>query len=272
MKKITRVQKCLLHLAIVIACLMLGTAHADEAYFNPHMNNFPDALRHPYVFMYGGVALFNTPANTQTITLTPGVDNRYSNPDFRHSQLQLGIGAGLLMRASDQFLIQVGASLFHIFNTTVNQGLVEPLINIMPGFDTLDYRYDINYIPVFAELTIMSEHDWFGLHFRPYAVVGAGVSINEFKGYTEVATDPNSSATASPNSLFQNESLTQSAYELGAGFWFSINQHTKVTVDYRYMHLGDTRPATAAAQTTQTRLAVGNVDVHTFGLILLYIY
>lgn len=113
-------------------------------------------------------------------------------------------------------------------------GLVHPLFNINPNFDTLTYTYAIRSVPFLfvTQLGFATSNK-----NETYLIGGAGISWNQASDYNEVPTQP--ALTAAPmRIMFKTHSALEFVYTIGAGFSHSITHSASWGLEYRFTGYG----------------------------------
>ena len=131
-------------------------------------------------------------------------------------------------------------------------GIVRPFYFVNPAFDTLNYTYTIENIPVL----LVSQLGWQVEKISPYFLVGLGVSWNRASQYNETPTDPN--GTAAPmRAGFQKHTEGDFAYMLGFGLSYQLSLRCNFGLEYRYTNFGQASLNSTPIQTTTERLSLG---------------
>lgn len=204
--------------------------------------------------MLGG-ANFETSGTTASVNLAGLVTNLYvANNHFTTGpMLGADIGYRWFFHQESRWFSLAAESSYTVI--TSPYGKVRPLFFINANFDTLNFNYEVQSMPLFAVFTMGRCYGW----FEPYVVGGLGVSWNQAFNYNEVPTDPD--ATALPmRTMFRIGTRAEFAWTAGAGFGFRTTDTTNMGLEYRYTNYGNAALDPAAQQSTSQRLNLGKIQ------------
>ncbi len=214
----------------------------------------------------GGVSRIG---QTETLTLftssSPGITDTYEANGNNRSAGLLGIGGGYRFNSIQNLQFALGVSASYLAYSTVDGGIVHPLVNVAPDFDTLNYHYDVESYLFMVEPTLLfpCQFGW-----RPFISIGLGVALNRLFNYTE-STPPGS--TAGPSMFpFRDHTTTRFAYTPRIGIEHALSDHTLIQVGYQYIHAGDAALGTAANQETNQHITSGQLNTHLVAINLLF--
>jgi len=211
----------------------------------------------------GGPAI-STLSNNSYLSLSPDVVNEYASDKQTVVEPLGAIGIGhtfknLFHRPVDMALSLAG---YYVYFGTV-EGLVHPFVNA-GQFDTSNYSFMAESYAAFIESRfIYAQYPW-----RPFIFAGIGASWNRLFDYDEMPTNPVTGAVVPPN-MFPSHTQTAFAYEAGIGIQHLLFYGKKVqwlvSMDYRYMNLGEGKLGTLPTQTTDDTLKVN--PMYTQGVV-----
>jgi opacity protein-like surface antigen len=206
-----------------------------------------------YVSVFGG-ANWITTGQTAAVNLGGLVTNLYVG---NSSTSQAGPIAGASLGYhfhKRRFWLNLGAESSYT-QVTSPSGRVRPLFFINPTFDTLNFNYQVQAVPLFGELMLGGR---FGV-FEPYAIAGAGVSWNQAYNYNEVPTNPNGTALPA-RTMFNSRTLTEFAWNAGVGFGLRTTRSTSLGFEYRYTNYGNLALNPAGQQGTNQTVNLGELS------------
>lgn len=183
------------------------------------------------------------------------MENQYSISNASQSDALLGAGMAYEWDFSHMAL-NLGGSAYYL--STAVSGVNSPFINV-PFLDapTLNYNASGNsYALMLEPKLILTTYSW-----QPYLLVGAGLAVNSFSGYSESPADAGSGASAT-KLPFSNKTNCNFAYEVGVGIQhpLSPNAHTPIlALDYHYMHWGNASLGNATSD-PESNLSFGKLS------------
>lgn len=200
-------------------------------------------------------------ARSVTVNETPEVINDY----IADQDTVFGYMAGMgLVYSFDKVSPAPFTYNFGLMGYFVEMGNVEgteyPFINA-GSFDTLDYHFKAKSVAFMLQPRII----YTKYPFQPYVFLGIGMAKNHLYDYKEKPSDPSGSAVAAPNP-YASKTVTSYAYEVGAGIQHKISHDTKnnfkylLSLDYRYMNLGDAELGVMPGQLTRDAPKVNNLN------------
>lgn len=181
-------------------------------------------------------------------TPDPGLENTYTSGGQQRGTFLLGFALDKTISNLKGIESALGLELDYLRNPNIS-GVVEPMVNVAPDFDTLNYSYDMTsyLVQATAKLTKTNIINNLGVYLQ----AGLGGTLNRFSDYTE--TSPTGSSAAPMLSPFGNESTLQLAFSLGAGFSYQVGNSARYSVGYRYINTGmgglDTSPVQQTSHT-----------------------
>lgn len=212
---------------------------------------------------------YTTVSGTQNIWLAttpePGLENTYINDAKQHDTLLFGLALEKTFTASLKNIEStIGIEMDYLRNRSMT-GVVHPMVNVDPDFDTLNYAYRMKsyLLLATAKLSILNIFPYLGAYFQ----VGAGGAINKLSDYTE--TSPAGSSAAPMLEPFGNASHTRFAYSLGAGILCQVSKSAQILIGYRYVNSGLAGFKTSPIQQTDTKITLSPLTHHLFTVSLI---
>ncbi len=148
-----------------------------------------------------------------------------------------------------------------------SKGIVRPLINLFPDFNTLDYSYKAKAYTLMTNLGLR----WWSTHrafIEGYS--SFGVARNTLSGYEET---PSAGSTAAPmQDGFQKRSSTSPAFSVGIAFGYQVTARVAFEIGYRYINTRSAHFKAPEAHNlcVQSALSAGNLSAQLFYLNLLF--
>lgn len=176
-------------------------------------------------------------AQTQTLRLAntpdPGLENRYVGESMLNGATILGFALEREVKSIwHGTTSRLGVEFDYLRNNSV-KGTVEPMVNVAPDFDQLNYVYNIQTYFLQATGKLIKR-----LHSKldGYLQLGIGAAGNRLSAYQEY---PSIGSSAAPMlSPFQNNTTYNPAFSLGFGAIFQITQFIGLSLNYRYIYAG----------------------------------
>lgn len=220
---------------------------------------------HPSLIVGSG---YTTVGGAQNVWLAntpePGLENTYSSGGKQRGTFLLGLVLEkTFITNKNNFETAVGFEVDFLRNPSMT-GVVHPMVNVDPDFDTLDYSYSMNSYLLLATgklsmLNILS-------NMGGYIQIGVGGAFNQLLNYTEIS--PVVSSAAPMLAPFGNGSNTKFAYAIGAGVLCQISKSTRVLIGYRYINSGLGGFNTSPIQQTNNTLNFSPLGHHFLTLSL----
>lgn len=197
----------------------------------------------PYLGVSAGASWGQIGNNYPNITYYGGLLNdAYPLHSRQDTTAILGINGGY--EWTGQGLMPAIAFGLGIFGTPVDYTFDGQVIETAlsdPSALLYNYTYHINSVRLMPE----AQFTWAYGNFLPFLHVGLGAAWNSVTGYSEAAATSNG-YVALP--AFQSKTQTDFAYDLGLGIGYAFNAlqansiypQDKVSLGYRYLHLGNT--------------------------------
>lgn len=175
--------------------------------------------------------------NAQNVWLAntpePGLEN-----NFTSSNNQDAFFLGLALEKTFTTNLQNLQSAFGIevdyLKSGTFTGIVHPMVNVAPDFDTLNYSYKMNSYLFFANAKL-SKLNLFS-NLGAYIQGGIGGAVNKLYDYTE--TSPAGSSAAPMLAPFGDRDTSSFAYFIGAGVVWDMPNCLQFLIGYRYINSG----------------------------------
>lgn len=202
---------------------------------------------------------------TQTLTMqsAPLEANGYS-PIKGQAAYWLGLGGGHFFVLSHTLDFGVGLEADYI-DYQDSEGVVHPLINVAPDFDTLNYRYHTKSYVLLGNVRLRWWYQGIGF-IEGEAAVGA--ARNMLSDYQESIP---AGSTASPMTHpFQNAASTQAAFSVGIALGYQVSPRWALALGYRYLNTGRAKFKAPDEYTAQPQLASGLLSANMLYLDVLF--
>lgn len=196
------------------------------------------------------------------VTPEPGLENTYSSGGKQRGTFLLGLALENACATNLKNLESaIGVEIDYLRNHSLT-GVVQPMVNVAPDFDTLNYSYSTNSYLLLAtgklsKLNILS-------NLGGYLQLGVGGAYNKLADYTEIS--PTGSSAAPMLAPFANGYTTKFAYSIGAGILWQFCGSTRVAIGYRYINSGLGSFNTSPIQQTKNTLDFASLGHHFFTL------
>lgn len=212
---------------IIIAFLLSSEASARTLEFLENT--------HPLFTFFGGSALINTDAHTQTYVGTDDNQFIYHNKNNTESAGLVGAFLGIELPLIQQKLfIQTGIEYEYISNTTISGSNT---VGIEPETATAyNYQWQLETQQLLAVAKLFTSFQ--PLKFNPiypYISVGLGSAFNKSSHFKSV-TEETGSINIAPS--FRNHTQTSFTYSLGLGVDIPLNNNIRIGLGYRFSDLG----------------------------------
>ncbi len=186
------------------------------------------------------------------------------NPIKGQAAYWLGIGGGHFFVLTNTLDLGVGLEADYI-DYEKSEGVVHPLVNIAPDFDTLNYRYHTKSYALLGSLRLRWWYSGVGF-IEGYSAVGA--ARNMLSDYRE-STPPGS--TASPMTHpFQNAASTQAAFGVGVALGYQVSTRWALALGYRYLNTGRAKFKAPGEYDAQPQLSSGILSANMVYLDILF--
>ena len=214
----------------------------------------------------GGVT-FSDPTNIRSVTISPEPD-LIINDYYTDHGTELGFLAGLgLVYSFDHVSPAPFVYNFGLMSYFVNVGEIDgieyPAINTGDN-GTMDYQFSAQSVVVMFQARMI----YTAKPIQPYVFLGLGFAKNRLYDYAEKPFNP-----AYPET-FESKTVTSGAYEFGAGIQHKIPVDPKshfrylVSLDYRYLSMGQAELGTMDGQKTREALQVDNLSTEALVLAI----
>jgi len=226
---------------------------------------------HMEAFISAGGAFSNL-SNDETLRINSFVVNRYATNTNSQIEPLTGLGIGYVFNDiyeidNRPFDLNLNLSAYYL-NFDKVKGTEYPFVNA-GSFDTLNYQFSADSTFIMIEPRLLyTINCW-----QPYLLLGIGVSSNRLDSYNEEPT--NSAGGAAPVPImFGGHTMNAFAYEAGFGVQRQIfaDQTNKLyyflSLDYRYINLGEGQLANFPAKTSGSHLTVSQLDTQSIMLSL----
>ena len=233
------------NLMMIAGVCVIGTASANEFYWQINAGAV-----WPY-FQQG----------TQTLAMNAEVDNQYTVSSASTVNGLAGVGSGYQWNFR-QVSFDLGFSAYYL--STEASGVNSPFIN-GGSFDTLNYTVSGDSYAFLVEPKFM----WDTPKFQPYIFTGVGLALNYLSDYVETPSVLNGGATPT-TPPFNNATTPDVAYEAGIGLQtrLGLDSPWGVSVEYRFMGLGDATLSTYTGQPNNQALKFGQLYADVIGVSL----
>jgi opacity protein-like surface antigen len=186
---------------------------------------------------YGDVLLgagLGFTGRAQTLVMQPGINFGY-NPNRGQTAYLIGIGGGHSFILTPAWDLSLGIEADYV-DYGKDKGLIDPLINISPHFDTLDYSYKAKAYTFMGNLRLRWWNTRRGF-IEGYASLG--IARNTLSDYTEVSS---AGSSASPMlNRFQKRSSTAPAFSVGIAWGYQFSPKRAIEMGYRYINTGSAK-------------------------------
>lgn len=172
-------------------------------------------------------AFMNTEGTTSFIQGDSLYD--YGNNDTTQGRFTPGVFLGVEMPFNLSYAVQLGLSYYQPSSISYAGLLTQGVDSI--SYDQYPYRYSIMNRDLFIESKWLAT--W-NKRYHPYLVLALGAAFNEFYGF-DVTYPP--FLTFTP--LWESQTHTTFAYQLGLGVDVEINKLIRLGLGYRYFNLGN---------------------------------
>ncbi len=163
--------------------------------------------------------------------MQPGIDFGYDAHRGQTAYL-IGIGGGRSFVLAPAWDISLGAEADYLHYGKGN-GIVHPLVNLLPNTGTLDYAYKAKAYTLMGNARLRWWNTRRGF-IEGYTSVG--VARNTLSDYKEV---PSAGSSASPmQASFQKRSTTAPAFSVGLAFGYQLTPRMAIEMGYRYINTG----------------------------------
>lgn len=216
------------------------------------------------IHVSGGVSLAKA-GGTKNVNLG-AVTDQFNTNGGTQTQAVWGYGVGYQWDAPIQttpLAINLGVTGYYTSNFF--KGVQTPAVNLIANADTLNYGFnETSWAWMVEPKLISTAYIW-----QPYFMFGLGVSTNKLTNYSEMPSNPNSSAVAV--NKFANKSTTNFAWEVGVGVQRNIyttpaGKKLVLSGEYRYMNWGPMSLGTTPAQTTNQGPTFNNLTTNLFDI------
>lgn len=206
---------------------------------------------------YGNLTTHQTQTVHLADTPAPGLDNRYVGS----SKFTGAILMGLAFEKEFDALFKdtkaaAGFEINYLGNKSID-GTVEPMINVSPDFDVLNYYYDIDSYVFQATAKYVRQE--YIRNFGLYIQGGLGAAINRLSDYFEYA--PGDSTAAPMLYPFGNRTTVSPAVSAGIGVTYKIGHSDKyVSFGYRYFYTGRAKLTKSPGQQTNSAIKLSSIN------------
>lgn len=247
-------KKSLILLVVLLASQSAAMASAEKLGWRPSVS-----------FGYG----LTQTTQSQTLHLMdtpdPGLDNRYVGSRTIHDATFVGLS--LEKEFATSFVnafTAVGFELDYLWNQHAG-GVVEPMVNVSPDFDVLNYSYHIQSFVAQATGKLLKK-DLLN-HLDGYLQAGVGASFNRLSRYHE--SSPEGSSAAPMLNPFGSKDTVRPAISAGLGVSSKIGQRqVRMSLGYRYFYTGASRLTTTPVQQTYDVIRLSTINHHFLTLSL----
>lgn len=191
-------------------------------------------------------------------TPDPGLENDYSSGGLHQNTALLGFALEKSFLTNlNHIESAIGVEADYMKNPTL-RGVVRPMVNVAPDFDTLNYSYSMNayLLLATAKLSILNILPKLGAYLQ----AGVGGAVNTLSDYAE--TSPIGSSAAPMLAPFGSASDTSFAYSIGAGVLCQVGKSMRVLLGYRYINSGQGEFNTSPVQQTNSTLHFSPLGHH----------
>ncbi|MDR3491539.1 MAG: hypothetical protein P4M12_05765 [Gammaproteobacteria bacterium] len=198
-------------------------------------------------------------------TPEPGLENTYSTGGKQQGTFLLGLALEKTFTTPvNNFETAMGVEVDYLKNASMTGGIVQPMVNVDPNFDTLNYAYSMKSYLLLAtarasKLNILPK-------LGAYLQGGVGAALNKLTHYTE--TSPDGSSSAPMLAPFGDGSNKKFAYSIGAGVVCQVGKSSQVLIGYRYINSGMGGFKTSPVQQTNNTLHFSPITHHFLTLTL----
>lgn len=210
-------------------------------------------------FITSGVALSGLSNGNQTVIMNSLTSNTYDTSKSTQAGTMDGVGMSTIYHFNHHINVTLGPS-FYFTDLGDVKGIEHPYSNA-GNFQTLNYQFSAHSFSLLLESrAIYAAH-----RIQPFVIAGIGAAWNKLFNYSEVPTDPNSSATGNPN-VFQNNTRCDFSYDVGLGAQTQIYNDMKhdvtynAALSYRYFNFGSGALAQSSVQTGNQTLKINTLD------------
>jgi opacity protein-like surface antigen len=223
------------------------------------------------LFLAGGGTYSSLTNGDTDVVFNDNVTSQFQTDEANVWNVLGGLGVGYTIPFKQYF-----STSFYLSGYVVGLGDVEgiehPFINAGDDFDTLNYQFKVNSYTVMLESRLAITR----YPLQPYILAGIGVAWNKLFDFEEEPTNPNGSAAPLPEG-FADHTQTSFAYQFGVGLQYNFLQGDagqctwQISLDYRYMNMGEGSLGTVPGQTTNETLKVSNIDTQALVLTLHFV-
>lgn len=187
----------------------------------------------------------------------PGLENTYTSGGQQRGTFLLGFALEQTITNQNNIEGVAGLEIDFVKNPSIN-GIVQPMVNVAPDFDTLNYSYDMTSYLLEATAKLSKLNILPGL--GAYLQAGAGGTLNRLSDYTEVS--PAGSSAAPMLEPFGNETTIRFAYSLGAGVFYQVGDSSRFAIGYRYINAGSASLDKSPVQQSNQSLNISPLSYH----------
>jgi len=243
---------------------LLQRAHAKDSH--PMYSSQQLRLREAW---YGNIlfgAGLGFTGKSQTLTVQTGIDFGYDAKRGGQAAYLIAIGGGHSFVIASAWDLKLGMEADYI-HYGESKGIVRPLINVFPDYNTLDYSYKARAYTLMVNLGVR----WWS---TPRAFIEGyssfGVARNALYNYEET---PSAGSTASPMQAgFQRRSSTSPALSVGVAFGYQVAPTVAIEIGYRYINTRHAafRVPNVSTLCFQSALSAGNLSAQLIYFNLLF--
>lgn len=184
-------------------------------------------------------------------TPDPGLDNGYVGKSKNYGATLIGLSLEKQFELpNNNSFGSAGFEFDYLGNKTLS-GTVEPMINVSPDFDILNYMYIVNSFVFQATAKYAKQNLIYNL--GTYVQAGFGAAINILSDYYEFSPE---GSTASPMlSPFGDRNTLSAAFSAGIGLTYKVgHSDTYFSFGYRYFYAGRGRLNRSSVQQTTSSI------------------
>ncbi len=176
----------------------------------------------------------------------------------------LGVGGGHFFVLSHTLDLGLGVEADYI-DYQDSEGVVHPLVNYAPDFDTLNYRYHTKSYVLLGKARLRWWYSGVGFVEGDAAV---GAARNMLSDYQE--SIPAGSTAAPMTHPFQNAASTQAAFGVGVALGYQVSPRWALALGYRYLNTGRAKFKAPSEYDAQPRLTSGRLSANMIYLDVLF--